>query len=105
MNNLKTYEEYNIEIDPYGEEFWDDENLILVDWNTEIEIGDEVYIRYERTDDVKYLGEIIKIENKKIRSLTGMPDYFDMTYTLRVGNDTREMDMGELIRYKAKIKK
>jgi hypothetical protein len=34
-----------------------------------------------------------------------MPDYFDMTYTLRVGNDTREMDMGELIRYKAKIKK
>lgn len=101
---IKTFEQFNAD-DPYGEEIWEDENLILIDWNSIIEIGDEIYAKFNPLGEITYLGEVIDIIDRKIHSLSGEPNQLKKEYILRVDNKKREMDIAELIRYKAKMKK
>ena len=55
IKKFKIFEKFE-DIDPYGEEDWEDDNYIPIDWNTEIEIGDKIYFFNN-----KIIGEVLKI--------------------------------------------
>ena len=57
----KIDEGVNLDIDPYGEEDWNEINLVPITWNTIINVGDIIYYHYRRNGNPLVMGKVKKI--------------------------------------------
>jgi len=54
-------ENFHLDIDPYGEEDWNEIDLIPITYGTEINVGDKIYYHYHRNGNPLVMGVVKKI--------------------------------------------